>query len=73
MRLKSLQKQIEKIYESDGADFSGQYLWCKGCSHCGVVPHIELPFCKATKEQRTANYLCATAYKDWETKFKGVL
>lgn len=69
MRPKTLQKQLDKIYESDGADFGGQYLWCKECPHCGTVPHIELPFCKATKEQRTAECLCATAYTNWK---KGV-
>lgn len=73
MRLKSLQKRLEKIYESDNADFGGQYLWCKGCPHCGVVPYIEVAYCKASKEQRAKDFICATEYKKWEEKIKGAM
>ena len=70
MRLKSLQKKLDKIYETDQADFRGQYLWCKVCSHCGTVPYIKVNFCKATETQRTQEFACANAYNEWLAKIK---
>ena len=70
MRLKSLQKRLEKIYESDGTDFGGEYLWCKSCPKRGVVANLGVGYCTASKGERATEFHCAMAYKKWECAMK---
>lgn len=68
MRLKTLQKRIDKIYENDDCDFRGEYIWCEWCKY--RVKDMQLGFmchrCTATAEQRKNELPCAVAYREWE-------
>lgn len=70
MRLKTLQKRIDRMYENDDGDFRGNYIWCEWCLYRAKETQFgfECHRCTATTEQRKNELPCATAYREWEKK-----